>query len=439
MILTVNSSFPEVNQLAAGLAQVGLLSSHVCPYANLGRGWERRLAGIEWAARLYSRSFGRRALPEPLSQDQVRETGILPDFLMAAHGHLWPTSFAYKRIRESLMHARTRAIAKTAARALRGERAVVASWSCAEPVFREAKRRGVLSVLNYPFAHHRYARRYLFEEAQREPAFADSLNGHNYPAWFQQRLDAEIELADRILVGSSFVRDSFISEGISGEKVTVIPYGADTDLFEPTEKDRRRGGKLRLLCVGQLSQRKGISYLLRAASRMKEGVELTLVGRVEGTGRAIDPYRSVFRHIPHVPRRDLKEIYQDADIFVFPTLMEGMPLAVVEAMASGLPVITTANGPGDIVRDGIDGFIVPPRDVSAIVDRVNELRSDPELRAEMARNARSRAQEFTWSNYRKRAVGQLQKWIAQEGDLPHCDERRCPEAPDYNPKCVPTA
>jgi glycosyltransferase involved in cell wall biosynthesis len=112
-----------------------------------------------------------------------------------------------------------------------------------------------------------------------------------------------------------------------------------------------------------------------------------------------------------VPRVELREIYRQADVFVFPTLVEGMGIVVLEAMASGLPVITTPNGPGDIVRDGVDGFLVPPRDVDAIVERLERLRADPQLRQEMARNARIRAQEFTWDAYRKKTVVALRGWL----------------------------
>jgi glycosyltransferase involved in cell wall biosynthesis len=88
---------------------------------------------------------------------------------------------------------------------------------------------------------------------------------------------------------------------------------------------------------------------------------------------------------------------------VFPTLIEGMPLVVLEAMASGLPVITTPNGPGDVVRDGIDGFVVPIRDPGAIIEKLEFLRANPDQRAEMGRNARERALCFTWQAYRRNA------------------------------------
>jgi glycosyltransferase involved in cell wall biosynthesis len=162
---------------------------------------------------------------------------------------------------------------------------------------------------------------------------------------------------------------------------------------------------LRLLFIGQISQRKGIFYLLEAASRLKNTyAQLTLVGQIQGDGRALTPYQHLYHHIPHVPHMELCEIYRQADVFVFPTLVEGMPMVILEAMASGLPVITTPNGPGDIVRDGVDGFLVPPRSVEAIVNGLERLRADPILRKAMGINARERALQFTWNKYRKKIV-----------------------------------
>ncbi|MBX6765496.1 MAG: glycosyltransferase family 4 protein, partial [Rubrobacteraceae bacterium] len=180
----------------------------------------------------------------------------------------------------------------------------------------------------------------------------------------------------------------------------------------PRPRDR-----FNVLFAGQLSQRKGISYLLRAYERIHgSGTFLMLVGQLQDDGRALRPWSHLFRHIPHVPRPRLAELFRQADVFVFPTLIEGMPLVVVEAMASGLPVITTPNGPGDIVRDGVDGFLVPPRDVDAIEEKLKLLRRSEELRAEMGRNARQRAQEFTWKNYRNKVLDQLCGWLDEEVD-----------------------
>jgi glycosyltransferase involved in cell wall biosynthesis len=240
------------------------------------------------------------------------------------------------------------------------------------------------------------------------------LDTHDLPQWLKEQLDKEIELADRIIVGSSFVRDSFRAEGVPSEKIEIIPYGVDTELFRPTESTVcMTTGSLNVLFVGQIGQRKGVGYLLQAYQRFRgPGTRLTLVGRIGGSRVGLKPFRSLFEHIDHVPRRDLPHIYRNADVFVLPTLVEGMPLVVLEAMACGLPVIVTPNGPSDVVRHGVDGFVVPIRDVDGIAERLEQLRRDPELRAQMGRNARRRALEFTWQAYRRAGVMKIQEWLA---------------------------
>ncbi|MBM3541772.1 MAG: glycosyltransferase, partial [Alphaproteobacteria bacterium] len=117
--------------------------------------------------------------------------------------------------------------------------------------------------------------------------------------------------------------------------------------------------------------------------------ELVLAGRIIGSGRGLRPYRDLFRHIPHVPHGEVHALYQDADLFVFPSLHEGSAFANLEAMASGLPVITTLRA-GSIVRDGEDGYIVPIRNVDALMARIERLYRDKALRDAMGTSARAR-------------------------------------------------
>ncbi len=413
-ILVVNSGFPEINQLAAALASENLLSRYIRPYANLGRGWERVLAGLPAFGRTYSHTLGRRVLPEPLDTSCVSAAAVGLDFAMAVHARLSFSSEWYRGLRKKLMYRLGDAIAEAGAKALSDEHMVVASWHCALPVFQKAARCGTIRVLNYPLAHHAFTRRYLQEEAELEPTFSATLNSHDRPQWQIDQLNREIELANHILIGSSFVKDTFVAEGVPEEKLTVIPYGTDTTFFQPPFEKQCCPDRFNVLFVGQISQRKGLSYLLRAYERIHgPGTSLTLVGQLmeNDGGDSLRNWRHFLRHVPHVPRTELAVLFQQADVFVFPTLVEGMGLVVIEAMASGLPVITTPNGPGDIVRDGMDGFIVPPRDVDALVDRLERLRDDPELRFKMAANAKSRSEEFTWERYRHSAVSEIHQWL----------------------------
>jgi glycosyltransferase involved in cell wall biosynthesis len=104
----------------------------------------------------------------------------------------------------------------------------------------------------------------------------------------------------------------------------------------------------------------------------------------------------------------VQEEFRCADIFVLPTLAEGMALVHLEAMACGVPVITTPHC-GSAVRDGVDGFIVPIRDANALADRIEQLTMDRSLRHDLSSAARDRAKNYTWSLYGKRLMEQLQK------------------------------
>lgn len=171
----------------------------------------------------------------------------------------------------------------------------------------------------------------------------------------------------------------------------------------------------RLLFVGQLSQRKGIRYLLEAFRNLHlPGAELVLVGSIIGSGKGLQHYRDVFQHVPNVPRSEVHHWFERADIFVYPSLHEGSALAIYEALACGLPVITTPNS-GSVVQDGIQGYIVPIRDVERLKEKILLLYENRELRQEMSRRARLRAEEFTWAAYRQRLGGILLNLLAAKG------------------------
>jgi glycosyltransferase involved in cell wall biosynthesis len=407
--LVVNSVFSELNYLARALLVKGALQQYVRSYANLRRPWEKALGHTPGLKQLYGSTMGRRFLPAPLDARSVEDVAVLENFAIGILRRLardTPIKQGEKAA-AALQNRTIYRIQKAGARQLRGlPDAVVASYGVGVLAFRQTAAR---KVLDYPIAHHAYFRRFLAEEAEREPQFAPMLGKWGAgPGWSIPLLEEECELADSIWVGSDFARDSFITSGVSAEKVQVLPYGSDTSRFSPATEKQHADGEFRILFAGQIGQRKGISYLLKAYKQFQgPGTRLTLVGNPYGSSAPLQPYRDLFDYVPNVPQARLAEIFRMSDVFLFPTLLEGMPLVVLEAMASGLPVITTPNGPGGIVRDGIDGFIVPPRDVDAIKERLEYLRANPERRREMGGNARARALTYTWEAYEQRALEAL--------------------------------
>jgi glycosyltransferase involved in cell wall biosynthesis len=402
--LVVNFNSPELHQLALSLAANGDLSAYVRTYANKGRAWERALSSLPYAGKAYNGTFGRRRIDDPRLASMTHEAGVLPDMAAAAIGRAKLISpdtrrraatRLYMSVRESVACEACRHVADTAC--------VVGYEGFALPAFERARQLGERSlVLNYPVAHHRQRRITRLEENEREPEFAITWpDFDDWPEGHEERLDEEIRQADAVLVGSTYAADSFVAEGIERSKMRVVPYGVDLATFTPGPRQPRKpSDPFKAIYAGQLTQRKGIAYLLRGYRQFaRAGTQLTLVGSIVGSDAPLRPYAEHYTHIAHQTRPALAAMYRQADVFVFPTLVEGMPLVVLEAMACGLPVIVTANGPGDLVRDGVDGFVIPDRDPDAISDRLERLHRDPDLCLRMGHSAAARAKEFSWASY----------------------------------------
>jgi glycosyltransferase involved in cell wall biosynthesis len=289
-------------------------------------------------------------------------------------------------------------------------KAVIAYDSSALKTFKACKKFGALCLLDQVVGHIKSGQEILMEESKRHPEFADSYSNEGLD-WVVQRCVDEALMADMIFAPSEYVRDTLITNGVSLSRIRVLPYGVEIERFSPIKRHREE--PFRILFVGQISQRKGIKYLLEAFKNLSlEKAELVLMGDLIGGGEGLKAYEGIFKHLKSVPYTELPQYYQSADIFVYPSLHEGSALAIYEAMASGLPVITTHNS-GSVVRDGEEGFIVPIRDIEALMEKILLLYQDEELRNLMGKKARERAEGFTWAQYRHR-LGDAVRELIQE-------------------------
>jgi glycosyltransferase involved in cell wall biosynthesis len=276
--------------------------------------------------------------------------------------------------------------------------AVYCCDSYALAAFDAAREVGARCILEQTIADQRTGLRLFREEAELHPEFAASLQLPHLQR-FAGHSAAEPAAADRIVAGSEFVRSTLADNGVDPARISVVHYGADTVRFRPSARPPRH--KLRVLFVGQIGQRKGIKYLLEAHRRLgRRDLELVVVGDPVGDGAGLARYRDIFTHVPGVPHAEVYRCFQSADLFVLPSLFEGSARVTYEALASGLPVITTPNA-GSVVRDGVDGFIVPIRDVDALAENIARLADDQVLREQMGHSARARAEQFTWSRFRR--------------------------------------
>ncbi|MEP7016114.1 MAG: glycosyltransferase family 4 protein [Verrucomicrobiota bacterium] len=195
-----------------------------------------------------------------------------------------------------------------------------------------------------------------------------------------------------------------MSETADPYPVRVIPNGVDTDLFKPPTR-KEPAGALRVLFVGRFQPQKNLPYLFKQIAQLAKGTfELHLAGdgpqreRLERAARELGIADAVIWH-GWLPRELMPRLYHSVDCLVNPSLYEGMPNVVLEAMACALPVIAS-NVPGNaaLVLDGENGLLFDLRDNPAgFITALNRLR-DVDLRRRMGESARERACKFSWEN-----------------------------------------
>lgn len=225
------------------------------------------------------------------------------------------------------------------------------------------------------------------------------------PRWrpLREAERCEHELADRVVVAGSFSARTLHDQGVPQEKIAIIPYGV-ADEFLNVGAARASNPPLggpKFLFAGHLSPRKGVGVLLQAWSKIDiTGASLRLAGggdRQQWQPRN-SPASTAF--LGQTPRTQLLEEFKQASIFVFPSLFEGFALVLLEAMAAGLPIITTPNTAGpDLIEHGREGLIVPAGDANALEHAMFSVGSEPHRAAAMGRAAHEKAKRYTWGRY----------------------------------------
>ena len=270
--------------------------------------------------------------------------------------------------------------------------------------FRSAERFKIPKIYDLPIGYWRAAQRIFLKEAQRRPEWASTIQGLRDSDAKLERKDAELRLASRIVVASSFTAQTLKDGPFPFAPVSVIPYGADEPCLETPPM--RRDGPLRVLFVGSLSQRKGIAEVFESVAAMGRHAELTVIGRKTGAPcKPLDNALARCRWIPSMPRDRILEEMRTHNVLLFPSLFEGFGLVVTEALSQGLPVITTTHTCGpDVIEDGVEGLMVPISNAEAITEKLDLLDRDRSLLEAMRDAARRKARSLSWADYRRRIV-----------------------------------
>jgi glycosyltransferase involved in cell wall biosynthesis len=208
----------------------------------------------------------------------------------------------------------------------------------------------------------------------------------------QPYIKQSFQYIDQFIAPSEFVKKSLVKEKIKSNKIVTIPFGVDSKKFKPQNKPK----KFTIAFAGNITSRKGIRYFMEAWNELSIDAEVNLYGKI---------YPDAEKYVKEgVNKKGFVELQKELpknSIYVFPTYLEGSSKSVYEALACGLPVITTFNS-GSIITDGKEGYIIPVQDSKGIKEKILKLYDDKKLLERMSKNARKTAEKYTWDLYAKR-------------------------------------
>ncbi len=262
----------------------------------------------------------------------------------------------------------------------------------------------------------RHGGRFICDRGSTHQRYQEQVVSEEYRRWGVDRPVSDVRdtareeaiyaVADAITVPSTEAKRSFIAMQVPAEKVHVLPYGVRLENFTPALRPSTEPStnEFSLLFAGSVGLRKGIPYLLEAFAALRVSRKrLRIVGTVQ------PEMRTLLRRLPQkdvdflgvVPQPELAALMSRSHALVLPSVEEGLALVQAQAMACGCPVIcSTATGGEDLFTDGVEGFIVPVRDVAALAERMQRLADDPLLQQAMRAAALARVSQLGgWSAY----------------------------------------
>lgn len=283
--------------------------------------------------------------------------------------------------------------------------------SCLES-FRAAKKLGMRCVLDHAATHWRW------QDAVMQQGYEDAAVAQyslpNSLVEKQKRKEQELELADVILTPSQLAKDTLVENGVPQGKIKLLPYGVDLDLFRPDtqshKKDSHKEETFCLVFVGSVRLLKGLHYLISALEGVP-GCKLKIVGSLSESVAALAASKRVaIEHIPQVSHVELVTYITSSDLLVLPSIADSFGLVVLEAMACGVPVLVTEHvGAKDVVREKVDGFVVPAMNVEALRAAVEYGMNHREALSEMGQEAEKQAQQYSWQGYYQRLQALLRE------------------------------
>ena len=284
---------------------------------------------------------------------------------------------------------------------------------------RTAKQRGATTLIEVAACHPRHWKNVDLEECRRFGVHSRDSSG-NLAERLIRRMELEFASCDRIVVPSAVANQSFVERGW-GEKTVVVHTGVDADFFSPGPISAP-SATFRVCFVGRLEFAKGVGYLLEAWKRLSlPRAELVLVGeRKPQMEPMLKSYGGPSVSLTgFLPRQQVAQCYRQSNLFVQPSPNEGLAQVLLEAMASGLPVVATdRTGAADCMTDGREGWKIPARSVDALADAIWWCYRRPAETRAMGTLARARIEsQFTLEHYNQRVLALYQELAGPDRKL----------------------
>jgi glycosyltransferase involved in cell wall biosynthesis len=228
--------------------------------------------------------------------------------------------------------------------------------------------------------------------------------------FFERGLELAQRDADLVVCPSEATRRDLLAAGFASRALRTVPWGVRASPVSPdaVERVRRRYelGRPYILWIGTIEPRKNLPRLLHAHRRLSASIDLVLAGP-RGWNEDLDGLvrraGAGVRVLGFLPRGELAPLSAGAEVFCFPSLMEGFGLPVLEAMAQGTAVVTSRGTSTEELADGA-GVLVDPRDPSSIADGLERVLADRELRLQLAEAGRRRAGAYSWARSAEQMV-----------------------------------
>lgn len=311
-------------------------------------------------------------------------------------------------------------ISKRAAKLLIAtDRLVIGREMEALEVFEQAAAYGLPRLYQLPAAHYATVRTILERESEQFPdvCTAAPLDATLTPLRLERK-DQELQLADRILVPSSFVRRSLEDTGVQTDRIVTIPFASEPS-WQPSTTAKHSN---LFLHAGRLGVRKGTHRLLRAWKRLKayRTHRLRLIGSLQLNPSFVSEFQGCFEYMERMPRDELRRHYAEAACFVLPALAEGFAMVLLESISCGTPVIASNNsGAQGFITPGVEGLLHDAQDENQLCQALEWMLTHTKQRQEMRRAAREKAETWTWADYRQSFLEVVRAMRVRSDSLPN--------------------